>query len=68
MKRNKKLPVKLPDWMHEYYSLLGNTGGNTPEELLTRLRDDDKISITNFPLFVLAVAVESWLTGTVECE
>jgi hypothetical protein len=57
MSKNKKWT--MPDWMEPYRGQIGNTGGNAVEDLIDRLATDQYLSKTNFPVFVLAVAVES---------
>lgn len=52
---NKNPVWKMPKWMEPYRELIGNTGGNTVEEMM----NDDSNAQINLPRAVLAVAVKS---------
>lgn len=45
----------MPKWMEPYRDLIGNTGGNSIEEMM----NDDSSPAINLPRAVLAVAVKS---------
>ena len=49
----------MPPELERYRDLIYNTGGNTVEDLINRLRKHDNLIVTNFPVWSLAVAVES---------
>lgn len=51
----RKRVWKMPKWMEPYRSRIGNTGGNSIEELMN---DDSDVRI-NLPRAILAVAVKS---------
>lgn len=57
MMKNEKW--QMPEWMERYREYIGNTGGNSVEELLDRLANESGLMKTNFPVAVLAIAVES---------
>jgi hypothetical protein len=50
---------EVPAWMERYRPLVGQTGGNSLEELLQRLDTEKNLIRTNLPVFVLAVAVQA---------
>lgn len=52
-------PWALPAELERFREFLVNTGGNTAEELLQRLERERNLSMTNLPVFVMAVAVQS---------
>ena len=51
----KPKPWTMPIWMESYRDLIGNTGGNSVEELM----NDNTDSRVNLPLAILSVAVQS---------
>lgn len=53
--KSKKQTWKMPAWMEPYRELIGNTGGNSIEEMVV----DDTSPTINLPRFVLATAVQS---------
>lgn len=50
---------EMPEWMEKYREHIGNTGGNSVEDLLDRLANEKSLMKTNWPVAVLAIAVES---------
>ena len=56
MKKTESPEWKMPDWMEKYREFIGNTGGNSVEELMNNHRVDTD---TNVVLSMLIVAVDS---------
>lgn len=54
-KVEKVEPFAVPDWMESYRDLIGETGGNTVEELMNRLRNEPNLAATN--IFVAGMAL-----------
>lgn len=52
----------MPDWMEPYRHMIGNTGGNTVEDLLHRLDTEKYLSQTNIIVFTMAATVRSQVT------
>lgn len=52
---------KMPPELEPYRELIGNTGGNTIEDLVHRSRDGDCNVVINAPLALIVEAVESQL-------
>lgn len=50
---------QMPEWMEPYRSFIGDHGGNTVEALLSRLRHENHLAVTNLPVFTLACMVQA---------
>ncbi|GAA3751609.1 hypothetical protein [Micromonospora maritima] len=50
---------EMPDWMEQYRDLIGNTGGNTVEDLLYRLETTERLAFTNIVVFTMATDVKA---------
>lgn len=55
MAKSEKRIWKMPKWMEPYRELIGNTGGNSIEEMV----NDDSDARINLPRVILSVAVKS---------
>jgi hypothetical protein len=57
----KKKPVRwaMPAWMEPYREMIGNTGGNSIEDLMYRSRLPDTNVVINAPLTLICQSVES---------
>lgn len=55
----------VAEWQHDlidkYGTLLNNTGGNDPRDLLQRFHDEPRMASTNIVLYLLACSVRSQL-------
>lgn len=50
---------KMPAWMEPYRSLIGNTGGNSVEDMVNMLLNDGKnLSYSNIVLYTMASDVQ----------
>lgn len=50
---------QMPPELEQFRGLIQNTGGNRVEDLIDRFYNEDHLSKTNLPVFVMAVAVSS---------
>lgn len=53
---------EMPDWMEPYRDFIGETGGNSVEDLLHRLKTTEQLAFTNLPVFALAISVQAQVT------
>lgn len=50
---------QMPEWMEPYRTFIGEHGGNTVEDLVFRLGHEDRLILTNLPVFTLATMVQA---------
>jgi hypothetical protein len=55
-------PYVFPAELEPYRELIGNTGGNEIEKMLTRYYNENDLMRTNLPLACLAISVESQIS------
>jgi hypothetical protein len=49
---------KFPEHLEKYRPLISNTGGNSVENLLDRLKNEEGLAFSNIVVFTMAISVE----------